>query len=187
MNTIVTTALALALASGVLTRQAASKLEPDRLLIAASHLSNTYDALSNQAGFSPAIKRDREWLPGFTPPHEDLPVLPHAGPGFTPPLPEPPPPLGTPEMGTTAGTPWQTTMPDQSGKTGQGAHWLPPAGGPLALPLATTGDTANNSVLYRAIPCYQYSFGFGSGSGRRRARRLPPTSTSSVDFDIVDR
>jgi hypothetical protein len=189
MKTILTTTLALALASGMLTRPAAaSPLDPGPLLIAASHLSNTYDALSDQAGFSPAIKRDREWLPGFTPPQEDLPVMPHAGPGLAPPAPEPPPPLGTPGPGTAPGTPpWPDTAPRQSGKTGRGAQSFLPAGGPPALPSTTTGDTANDSVLYRAIPSGQYSFGFGPGSGGRGGRHLPPTSTASVDFDIVDR
>ncbi|HEY9868179.1 MAG TPA: hypothetical protein V6D08_03145 [Candidatus Obscuribacterales bacterium] len=188
MKTILTTSLALALASGVLTLPAAaSPLEPGRLLIATNHLSDTYDALSGQAGFSPAVKRNREWLPGFTPPQEDLPVMPQAGAGLAPPALEPPPALGTPGQDTAMGTPWQTTTPHQSGKTGKGAQSPTPGGGPPALPVTTTGDTANNSVLYRAIPSGQYSFGFGSGSGGRAGRRLPPTSTSSVDFDIVDR
>ncbi len=189
MKTPVTILLSLIIGLGSsIASAAAQMLEPGQTLLAAHYGSDSYAALSNSAGFSSAnASSDIPRIgPGFNPPREN-PLAPGYGPS------------GPGQGNSPAERPWADTPPHDSDSTGKGALPLPATGiGTMPMmPRTTAGDAANNSVLYSPIPSGQYSFGFGktSGGGGGGPRnpgsayegRLPPTSTSSIDFDIVDR
>jgi len=163
MKTLLTTVFLLILGLGSSISVSAQELAPGQTLMAAHYVSENYAALSSAAGF-PLLGGD----------------------------------AGTAQSNSPANSAGGDNQYD-SGRIARGAVPLPATGLGTApiLPRTMAGDTANNSVLYTPIPSGQYSYGFGktdAGGGRGQRNpgsayegRLPPTSTSSVDFDIVER
>jgi hypothetical protein len=95
------------------------------------------------------------------------------------------------DTGTTAAQAWQdftpeqvTAFPGQTFTTGRGTINSGDINGPL-LPVTTTGEIGLQSPLYKPIPSGYYTHGFDMRYCNCHTH-LPPTSTASIDFDIVD-
>jgi hypothetical protein len=82
-----------------------------------------------------------------------------------------------------------------SGATGDQSHMSGPtiqaqqsiAGTAASLPQAYSGNVAQGSVNSGAVPSGQFNFGFPQiAPSSNLGLALPPTSTSSCDFNIVD-
>ena len=78
-----------------------------------------------------------------------------------------------------------TALPGQTFTTGPGTINRGDLNGPL-LPTTTTGEVGLQSPLYKPIPSGYYTDGFDMRYCNCKTH-LPPTSTASIDFDIVDR
>lgn len=78
-----------------------------------------------------------------------------------------------------------TAAPGQTFTTGTGTINSGDFNGPT-LPVTTTGEIGLQSPMYKYIPSGQYTYGFDMRYCHCHSH-LPPTSTASIDFDIVDR
>ncbi|HEY9870572.1 MAG TPA: hypothetical protein V6D08_15510 [Candidatus Obscuribacterales bacterium] len=78
-----------------------------------------------------------------------------------------------------------TAAAGQTFTTGTGTINSGDFNGPT-LPVTTTGEIGLQSPMYKYIPSGQYTYGFDMRYCHCHTH-LPPTSTASIDFDIVDR
>jgi len=78
-----------------------------------------------------------------------------------------------------------TAFSGQTFTTGSGTINGGDFNGPL-LPVTTTGEIGLQSPLYKPIPSGYYTDGFDMRYCNCQTH-LPPTSTASIDFDIVER